>query len=110
MRATKRRTGTGYGLKGASFNRICTFEGQLKRRKVVEELGKLETDFSKTNARVQEFLGGRKDELSSVVTDVSLNTHRRHVEKSIKKKSELIAKDEIRSQVERFEREKAFRN
>ena len=50
------------------------------------------------NDRLQVFLNGRKDELSSLATDVSLNIHRRHVEKNIEKKSKLIAKDEIKSQ------------
>ena len=57
---------------------------------------------SDTNDRVQVFLDGQKDELSSSGTDVSSNIHWRHVEKSIEKKSELIAKDEIKSQGERL--------
>ena len=57
---------------------------------------------SDTNDRVQVFLDGQKDELSSSETDVSSNIHWRHVEKSIEKKSELIAKDEIKSQGERL--------
>ena len=60
--------------------------------------GQTRNGISDMNDRLQVFLNGRKDELSSLATDVSLNIHRRHVEKNIEKKSKLIAKDEIKSQ------------
>ena len=71
-----------------------TFKSKESHRKN-EQTG---NEISDTNDSVQVFLDGRKDELSRWATDASLNIYRRHVEKSIEKKSKLIAKDEIKSQ------------
>ena len=40
-----------------------------KRKKVVEEMNKLELEFSEANEKAQEYLDARKDELSSLATE-----------------------------------------
>ena len=45
-----------------------------KRKKVVEEMDKLELEFLEVNEKAQEYLDGHKDELSSLETEASENT------------------------------------
>ena len=45
-----------------------------KRKKVVEEMDKLELEYSEANEKAQEYLDARKDELSSMATETSENT------------------------------------
>ena len=47
---------------------------RTKRKKVVDEMDKLELEFSEANEKAQEYLESRKDELSSLATDASENT------------------------------------
>ena len=47
-----------------------------KRKKVVEEMDKLELEYSEANEKAQEYLDARKDELSSLATETSENTCR----------------------------------
>ena len=66
-----------------------------KRKKVVEEMDKLELEFSEANEKAQEYLDARKDELSSLATEASENTRRRRITESATKKSaEQIRRDE----------------
>ena len=68
-----------------------------KRKKVVEEMDKLELEFSEANEKVQEYLDARKDELSSLETEASENTRRCRITESVAKKSaEQIRRDETR--------------
>ena len=46
-----------------------------KRKKVVEEMDKLELEFSEANEKAQEYLDARKDELSSLATNRSVRKH-----------------------------------
>ena len=66
-----------------------------KRKKVVEEMDKLELEFSEANEKAQEYLDARKDELSSLATEVSENTRRcRITESEAKKSAEQMRRDE----------------
>ena len=58
-----------------------------KREKVIEEMDKLELEFSEANEKVQKYLDDRKDELSSLATEASENTRRCRITKSVAKKS-----------------------
>ena len=73
-----------------SMERLSTeyalLQDKPKRRKVVEEMDKLEIEFLDTNDKEQVFLDSQKNELSSVAMDASLNIHRLHFEKSIEKR------------------------
>ena len=68
-----------------------------KRKKVVEEMDKLELEFSEANEKAQEYLDARKDELSSLATEASENTRRCRITESVTKKSaEQIRRDETK--------------
>ena len=68
-----------------------------KRKKVVEEMDKLELEFSEANEKAQEYLDARKDELSSLATEASENTRRCRITESVAKKSaEQIRRDETK--------------
>ena len=58
-----------------------------KREKVIEEMDKLELEFSEANEKVQKYLDARKDELLSLATEASENTRRCRITKSGAKKS-----------------------
>ena len=68
-----------------------------KRKKVVEEMDKLELEFSEANEKAQEYLDAREDELSSLATEASENTRRcRITESEAKKSAEQIRRDETK--------------
>ena len=68
-----------------------------KRKKVVEEMDKLELEFSEANEKAQEYLDARKEELSSLATEASENTRRRRITESVAKKSaEQTQRDETK--------------
>ena len=68
-----------------------------KRKKVVEEMDKLELEFSEANEKAQEYLDARKEELSSLATEASENTRRCRITESVAKKSaEQIRVDETK--------------
>ena len=68
-----------------------------KRKKVVEEMDKLELEFSEANEKVQEYLDALKDELSSLATEASESTRRCRITESVAKKSaEQIRRDETK--------------
>ena len=68
-----------------------------KRKKVVEEMNKLELEFLEVNEKAQEYLDAHKDELSSLETEASENTRRCRITESVAKKSaEQIRRDETR--------------
>ena len=68
-----------------------------KRKKVVEEMNKLELEFLEVNEKPQEYLDAHKDELSSLETEASENTRRCRITESVAKKSaEQIRRDETR--------------
>ena len=68
-----------------------------KRKKVVEEMDKLELEFSEANEKVQEYLDARKDELSSLETEASENTCRCRITESVATKSaEKIQRDKTK--------------
>ena len=56
-----------------------------KRKKVVEEMDKLELEFLEANEKAQEYLDARKDELSSLATEASENTRRFRIKQSVAK-------------------------
>ena len=56
-----------------------------KRKKVVEEMDKLELEFLEANEKAQEYLDARKDELSSLATETSENTRRFRIKESVAK-------------------------
>jgi len=58
-----------------------------KRKKLGDEMDKLEVEFSEAHDKAQEYLDNRKDELSSLATDASENTRRRQIEESVQRKS-----------------------
>ena len=65
-----------------------------KRKKVVEEMDKLELEFLEVNEKAQEYLDAHKDELSSLETEASENTRRCRITESVAKKSaEQIRRD-----------------
>ena len=59
-----------------------------KRKKVVEEIDKLELEFSEANEKAKEYLDAPKDELSSQPTEVSENTRRHRITESVAKKAQ----------------------
>ena len=66
-----------------------------KREKVVEEMDKLEIEFSEANEKVQEYLDARNGDLSSLATKASKNTRRSRITESVAKKSaEQIQREE----------------
>ena len=68
-----------------------------KRKKVVEEMDKLELEFLEVNEKAQEYLDAHKDELSNLETEASENTRRCRITESVAKKSaEQIRMDETR--------------
>ena len=68
-----------------------------KRKKVVEEMDKLELEFSEANEKAQEYLDARKDELSTLATEASENTRRCRITESVAKKSvKQIQRDETK--------------
>ena len=68
-----------------------------KRKKVVEEMDKLELEFLEVNEKAQEYLDAHKDELSNLETEASENTRRCRITESVAKKSaEQIRRDETR--------------
>ena len=68
-----------------------------KRKKVVEEMDKLELEFLEVNEKAQEYLDAHKDELSNLETEASENTRRCRITESMAKKSaEQIRRDETR--------------
>ena len=70
---------------------------RIKRKKVVDEMDKLELEFSEANEKAQEYLESHKDELSSLAIDASENTRRRRVEETVCQKSaEQTRKEEIK--------------
>ena len=68
-----------------------------KRKKVVEEMDKLELEFLEVNEKAQEYLDAHKDELSSLETEASENTRRfRITERVAKKSAKQIRRDETK--------------
>ena len=68
-----------------------------KRKKVVEEMDKLELEFLEVNEKAQEYLDAHKDELSNLETEASENTRCCRITESVAKKSaEQIRRDETR--------------
>ena len=68
-----------------------------KRKKVVEEMDKLELEFSEANEKAQEYLDARTDGLSSLATEASENTRRfRITERVAKKSAKQIRRDETK--------------
>ena len=66
-----------------------------KRKKVVEEMDKLELEFSEANEKAQDYLDARENALSSLATEASENTRRFRITESVAKKSaEQIRRDE----------------
>ena len=66
-----------------------------KRKKVVEEMDKLELEFSEANEKAQDYLDAREDALLSLATEASENTRRFRITESVAKKSaEQIRRDE----------------
>ena len=66
-----------------------------KRKKVVEEMDKLELEFSEANEKAHDYLDACKDASSSLATEASENTRRFRITKSVAKKSaEEIRRDE----------------
>ena len=58
-----------------------------KRRKLANEMDRLEAEFSEAHDKAQEYLVARKDELSTLATDTSENTRRRRIEESVEKQT-----------------------
>ena len=48
-----------------------------KRKKLTDEINRLEAEFSEAYVKAQEYLDNWKGELSSLATDASENTHQR---------------------------------
>ena len=64
---------------------------------VVEEMDKLELEFSDANEKAQEYLDARKDKLSSLAAEASENTCRCRITENVAKKSaEQIRRDETK--------------
>lgn len=73
-------------------------------------MDKLELEFSEANEKVQEYLEGRKDEISTLATDASENTRRRRIIESVAKKSaEQIQKEETRPKEETVDQKETLR-
>ena len=53
----------------------------------MNEMVKLEAEFSEVHYKAQEYLDSRKGELSNLATDASENTRRRRIEESVVWKS-----------------------
>ena len=70
-----------------------------KRKKLTNEMDRLEADFSEAHDKAQEYLENRKDELSSLATDASENTRRRRIEERVVRKS--VEKEVLEEQVKR---------
>ena len=54
-----------------------------KRKKLTNEMDRLEADFSEAHDKAQEYLENGKDELSSLATDALENTRRRRIEERV---------------------------
>ena len=53
-----------------------------KRKKLTDEMNRLEAEFSEAHDKAQKYLDNWKGELSSLATDASENTRRRRIEES----------------------------
>ncbi|PFX21661.1 hypothetical protein AWC38_SpisGene13841 [Stylophora pistillata] len=58
-----------------------------KRKKLTDEMDRLQVEFSEAHDKAKEYLNNRKEELSSLATDASENTRRRQIEESVLRKS-----------------------
>ena len=65
-----------------------------KRRKLGEEMEKLEMEFSEANEKANEYFESRKDELSSLATDASQETRLRRIEERVARKSVEKSKED----------------
>ena len=68
-----------------------------KRKKLADEMDRLEAEFSEAHDKDQEYLDNRKGELSSLATEASENTRRRRIEESVVQKS--LEKQTLQEQV-----------
>ena len=88
-----------------------------KRRKLGEEMEKLEIEFSEENEKANEYLESRKDELSSLATDASKETSRCRIEervacKSVEKSKEdkfTVKEQSVRSKTDLEDLKRQFR-
>ena len=72
-------------------------QDRIKWKKVVDEMDKLELEFSEANEKAQEYLESRRDGFSGLATDASENTRRRRVEETVCQKSaERTRKEEMK--------------
>ena len=70
-----------------------------KRKRLTDEMDRLEVEFSETYDKSQEYLDSRKGELSSLATDASENTRQRRIEERVAQKS--LEKQALEEQVKR---------
>ena len=70
-----------------------------KRKRLTDEMDRLEVEFSETYDKAQEYLDSRKGELSSLATDASENTRQRRIEERVAQKS--LEKQALEEQVKR---------
>ena len=76
----------------------CHLNDRNSRKKVSQEMEKMEDEFSEAQNRAQEYLDARKDELSSTCSDVSENV--RHLQ---------MKENEARRQVEQIQEEVRYK-
>ena len=70
-----------------------------KRKRLTDEMDRLEVEFSETYDKAQEYLDSRKGELSSLATDALENTRQRRIEERVAQKS--LEKQALEEQVKR---------
>ena len=70
-----------------------------KRKRLTDEMDRLEAEFSEAYDKAQEYLVNRKGELSSLATDAWDNTRQRRVEERVIRKS--VEKQALEEQVKR---------
>ena len=70
-----------------------------KRKRLTDEMDRLEAEFSEAYDKAQEYLDSRKGELSSLATDASENTRQRRIEERVARKS--VEKQALEEQVKR---------
>ena len=75
------------------------FKEKEKRKKLTDEMHRLEAEFSEAYDKAQEYLDNRKGELSSLATDASENTRQRRIEERVVQKS--AKKQALEEQVKR---------
>ena len=75
-------------------DKYLRFKEKDKRRKLGEEMEKMEMEFSEANEKAYEYLESRKDELSSLATDASEETRVRRIEERVARKSVEKSKED----------------